>query len=131
MPPADRRLLETHAHLLQTLARAESIRLLENESEAPPAATALLGATKLLVPMAGLIDIEAEWSRLSKQREKQRTERERAAQKLTNESFVSRAPAAVVEKEKLRLAELDSALGELDERLERLRELRAETPGPT
>ncbi len=127
----DRRLLETHAHLLQTLARAESIRLLENESEAPPAATALLGATKLLVPMAGLIDIEAEWSRLSKQREKQRTERERAAQKLANESFVSRAPAAVVEKEKLRLAELDSALGELDERLERLRELRAETPGPT
>jgi valyl-tRNA synthetase len=81
--------------------------------------------------MAGLIDIEAEWSRLSKQREKQRTERERAAQKLANESFVSRAPAAVVEKEKLRLAELDSALGELDERLERLRELRAETPGPT
>jgi valyl-tRNA synthetase len=81
--------------------------------------------------MAGLIDIEAEWSRLSKQREKQRTERERAAQKLTNESFVSRAPAAVVEKEKLRLAELDSALGELDERLERLRELRAETPGQT
>jgi len=81
--------------------------------------------------MAGLIDIEAEWSRLSKQREKQRTERERAAQKLENEAFVSRAPAAVVEKEKLRLAELDSALGELDERLERLRELRAETPGPT
>jgi valyl-tRNA synthetase len=118
-------MLETHSLLLQTLARIESIEILEEEAEAPPAATALLGSTKLLVPMAGLIDVEAERSRLRKQQDKLAVERGRAAQKLQNESFVDRAPADVVAKERQRLKELEGALSELNERLQKLDTLRA------
>jgi valyl-tRNA synthetase len=121
----DRHMLETHSLLLQTLARIESIEILEEEAEAPPAATALLGSTKLLVPMAGLIDVEAERSRLRKQQDKLAVERGRAAQKLQNESFVDRAPADVVAKERQRLKELEGALSELNERLQKLDTLRA------
>ncbi len=123
----DRQMLATHSPLLQALARTESIDIIDDESAAPPAATALLGTTKLLVPMAGLIDVEAEWSRLQKQREKLQFDRERADLKLQNESFVDRAPAAVVAKERQRLAELGGALAELDERLQKLEALRSET----
>jgi len=125
----DRVMLETHSPLVAALARIESIEILDDESQAPPAATALLGTTKLLVPMAGLIDVEAEWSRLQKQRDKLQLDRQRAEQKLQNESFVGRAPAAVVAKERQRLAELGAALTELDERLQKLEALRSETTG--
>ena len=78
--------------------------------------------------MAGLIDVEAEWARLQKQFDKQSQDRDKTARKLENESFVNRAPTDVVEKERSRLSELDGALAELGERLQRLESLRTERP---
>jgi valyl-tRNA synthetase len=70
---------------------------------------------ELLVPMAGLIDKEAELARLDKERRRLSQDLERTGKKLGNESFVSKAPEAVVQKERDKLAELESALAKLDE----------------
>ncbi len=67
----------------------------------------------LLIPMAGLIDKEAELSRIAKQLEKTQQELSRVAGKLNNEGFVAKAPEAVLEKERAKLAELEQALAKL------------------
>ncbi len=120
---SDRVRLAVNRHYLEFLARTESIRILEEGEEAPQAATALVGEMKLLVPMAGLIDKQAELARLAKEIEKKQKEVERLEAKLANPQFVERAPAAVVEKEKAKLAELRTALQSLSEQRARIQQL--------
>ncbi len=120
---ADRERLAANRHYLEFLARTESITVLDDENEAPESATALVGEMKVLVPMAGLIDKAAEIARLSKEIEKKQKDVERTEAKLANPQFVERAPAAVVEKERAKLAEMRSALDSLREQLERIQRL--------
>jgi len=83
----------------------------------------MAGAVEVLIPMAGLIDKEAELRRLAKELEKLRAGLERARAKLANPSFVEKAPAAVVEKERRRAAELERAIAGLEAQAERIRAL--------
>ncbi|MEL7375229.1 MAG: hypothetical protein AAGJ36_12305, partial [Pseudomonadota bacterium] len=83
-------------------------------------ATALHGELQILVPMAGLIDPVAEAARLGKQIEKQRKELAKARAKLANEKFVANAPPEILEKEKTRATDFESALTRLNERLSRV-----------
>jgi len=119
----DRARLEQMRDFIEFLGRPESIRWLEAGEEAPEAAIALVGEMKLLVPMAGLIDKNAELARLDKERGRKRQEIERVAAKLANPSFAENAPAQIVQKERDRLAELQSALQALDEQYERISRL--------
>lgn len=109
--------------LLSRLARLSDIRLLAEDEAAPPSATQLVGRMELLVPMAGLIDKEAELERLG--REIQRLEKEvaRAEGKLGNANFVDRAPAEVVEKEKEKLLGYKSDLAHYREQQEKIKHL--------
>ncbi|MCH8504372.1 MAG: valine--tRNA ligase, partial [Ectothiorhodospiraceae bacterium] len=119
----DRRRLADYRLFLERLARLESITLMEEGADAPESAIALVGDMQLLVPMAGLIDKDAELKRLAKERDRARADLERAQKKLANPSFVEKAPAAVVAQEQHRLAEFRSALERLDaqhRRIERL-----------
>jgi valyl-tRNA synthetase len=100
----DARLLAVHNRYLRELARAASIDPLEPGTQAPPSATALVGSLKVLVPIAGLIDVAAERARLTKTRLKTVADLERVEQKLSTESFSSHAPEAVVAKERERQA---------------------------
>jgi valyl-tRNA synthetase len=118
--PADRLLAEAHGPLLAGLARLASIEYLPDDATPPPAAVTLLGALKLLVPLAGLIDVAAERERLQKNRQKAATDLERVQKKLATDSFVANAPAAVVEKEREKLAALERDVARLDEQLARL-----------
>ncbi len=102
------------------LCSLESISLLESDSTAPESATALVGEMKVLIPMAGLIDKDAELARLGKEIEKLHTEISRCEQKLQNPSFVERAPTQVVAKERQRLDEMRSALTKLQEQHSRI-----------
>ncbi|MEJ2516079.1 MAG: valine--tRNA ligase [Gammaproteobacteria bacterium] len=115
--------LEAHRDLLERLARLESIDVLAEDDAAPPSATALLDHVKLLVPMAGLIDAEAEIARLEKQRGRIRGDLAKSERKLANPAFVENAPESVVEKERGRVADMKSALQRLEEQLERVRAL--------
>jgi len=112
--------LERNRAYLQTLARLAAIDWLADDASAPEAATALLGEMQILIPLAGVIDKAAEQERLSKDIARLRKDLERTAGKLDNPSFVQRAPAAVVEKERRRLDELGLALRRLDEQLHRI-----------
>ncbi len=100
---------------LSFLVRPESLTWLGDNAEKPMSATALVGEMELLVPMAGLIDKEAELARLDKEIDRKQRDREKTEGKINNPSFVEKAPEEVVQKERDKLQDLDSALEKLNE----------------
>ncbi len=119
----DRRLLAANRPYLDFLARTESVEILEPGGTPPEAATALVGEMEVLIPLAGLIDKEAELKRLEKEIDRLRQETARAEKKLANPGFVEKAPEAVVRKEREKLEEARSALEKLVRQAERIRNL--------
>jgi valyl-tRNA synthetase len=113
----DRDMLERCRLYLDGLAGLDSVAILDQDAEAPKSAVGLLGSMKILIPLAGLIDTEAETARLAKEVDKQAKELERSEQKLANANFVDRAPKEIVEKERARAVELRAAIGRLEEQL--------------
>ena len=111
----DRQRLENSLHYLLSVGRVENVTWLDAGAAAPEASTALVGEMKLLIPLAGLIDKEAELARLTRELDKRTEELDRAEKKLSNSSFVDKAPAAVVEKEHSRVSELKTAIDNLRE----------------
>ena len=109
----DRRELDANRQFLMRLANLESANWLELGEKSPAAATALAGDMEILVPMAGLIDKQAELARLTKELEKLDKEAQRVRGKLGNAGFVDKAPEAVVQKEKDKLADIESTLTKL------------------
>ncbi|MCG5533852.1 valine--tRNA ligase [Halorhodospira sp. 9621] len=119
----DRARLAEHEGFVTTLARLESIRVLEADEQPPESALALAGEMEVLVPMAGLVDKDAELARLAKERARLEGEIERAEKKLGNESFVAKAPAEVVDKERAKLTEAQQALEKVAEQERRVEAL--------
>jgi len=115
----ERAWLERHAGTIGALARLSGIDTVA-AGAAPEAATALAGGMTLLVPLAGFIDRDAELERLDREIGKRRHELERSRAKLDNASFVERAPAAIVARERERCAELEAAVARLGEQRERV-----------
>ncbi len=120
---ADRRRAKTYASLLQGVGRIESVTSLSDGDEPPASATALLGDMRLLVPLKGVIDVDAERARLEKQQQRLSVDLARARGKLDNEKFVNHAPLEVVTQERQRAAEFEKAIGQLTEQLEKLADL--------
>jgi len=116
----DRERIERNQTLLKPLAKLEAITWLDDDAEAPQAATSLVGEMRQLIPLAGLIDKAAEQARLQKNIQKLEQETARLHGKLGNENFVARAPQEVVDKEKEKLAEAESALASLQAQLLRI-----------
>ena len=106
--PMERRCVAAHELLLTTMAKLESVAFLDG-GEAPASATQVIGQTELLVPLAGLIDFDAERARLEREEEKLVKEIEKLAGRLGNTGFVDKAPPEVVARERARLAELEGA----------------------
>ncbi len=119
----DLRRLADNEPLLKKLAKLETIRVLAAGEEAPMSATALVGDMQVLVPMAGLIDKDAELARLDKEIQRLDGEVKRVGGKLANEGFVAKAPADVIEKERAKLAEAEQALANLTEQRGRIASL--------
>lgn len=116
----DQQRLEENSTFLISLAGLEKTYWLNADDEAPMSATALVGQMEILVPMAGFIDKEAEIARLDKEIAKLEKESARINGKLSNPNFVDKAPAAVVDKEKEKLAEYDAALEKLKTQQEKI-----------
>jgi valyl-tRNA synthetase len=106
----DQRRLNENEQFLSSLAKLESVTVLTDEEQGPASASAVVGDLSVLIPMAGLIDKEAELARLDKAIEKLEKETAKVRGKLSNENFVSKAPAAVIEKEQAKLTEAESTL---------------------
>ncbi len=116
----DKKRFEQNQHLIMTLAKLASVTWLTQEDLPPESATALVGELEILIPMAGLIDKTEESSRLNREIAKLVKEVERAEAKLQNPNFVDRAPNDVVEKERARLAEIQSLMMKLTQQLEKI-----------
>ena len=114
----DKNYLNNNAIFLNRLAKLESIDIIGDD--APDSATALVGEMKVLIPLAGLIDKEAELARLNKEIEKLEKSLKAVEGKLNNKNFVDRAPEAVVNKEKEKAATMQSSLKNLQEQKTRI-----------
>jgi valyl-tRNA synthetase len=117
---SDQAKLEEYRPYLEKLAKLESIQWLNPEEEVPAVATQLYGDVEILVPMAGLIDIEAERARLEKEIAKLEAGMAAVSAKLNNKKFMENAPEAVVAKERGKAEQMSAALTALQEKLEEL-----------
>ena len=86
---------------------------------------ALCGDLEIRVPMAGVIDIEAELKRLDREIERQQKEVAKLEVKLSNKAFTERAPADIVEAEKQKKAQAETALTTLSRQRTQIEELRS------
>ncbi|WP_454832115.1 valine--tRNA ligase [Pseudoxanthomonas wuyuanensis] len=117
----DRARVERFAPSLSFLLKLENIRWLDPAETAPASATAVIAgggpgpALQLLVPLEGLVDLDAERVRLDKEIKRVEAEIGKCNGKLGNATFVQNAPPAVVEQERARLADWNTQLTALRE----------------
>jgi valyl-tRNA synthetase len=109
--------LQAQVAVLERLGRCESLTIGTDVTKPPESATQVLTGVEVYIPLAGLMDLAAERQRLEKERGELRGHLERLTHKLANESFVAKAPPAVVEQERARLAELKEKVATLERNL--------------
>lgn len=119
----DRDRVAQNSQYLKKLTKLDSIEWLEQGTEAPAAATALAADLEILVPLAGLIDVQAEVARLQKEIAKLEKEVGRLSGKLANESFIAKAPEHVVAAEREKLRAQEQSLATLAQQQQRLKDL--------
>jgi valyl-tRNA synthetase len=120
---SSRATLEQHWKLVRSLARVGELHEVGAGEPDKGELAAVVGDLQVGVKLAGTIDVAAESARLDKEMKKTDKERAGVEGRLNNASFVERAPAEVVEKERARLAELGDKLARLARSLERLKQL--------
>jgi valyl-tRNA synthetase len=106
--------------LFKALAKVESITFLTDAEQPPLSSSSVVGHVSVFVPMKGLIDPKAELARLQKDLDKVQKQHDQIASKLANEGFVAKAPAAVVEGEKVKLAEFVDQLAKIKANMEQI-----------
>ncbi|WP_432642799.1 valine--tRNA ligase [Acidaminococcus sp.] len=115
---------KSHASYIQQLGTVDDLTIGGMDDAAPEnAMAAVVNSAKVYLPLKGLIDVEKELARLQKELDGAEKEAKRAAGKLGNQNFLSKAPAEVVEKEKTKQAEVLARIDGLKERMETLRKL--------
>ncbi|MDH3971822.1 MAG: class I tRNA ligase family protein, partial [Gammaproteobacteria bacterium] len=119
----DKQRMEDNLKYIMNVGRVESVTWLEADETAPESSTALVDEMKLLIPLAGLIDKDAELARLAKELQSKSDELGRCESKLANTGFIDKAPAAVVDKEQARAAELRNAISSLEEQQQKIQSL--------
>lgn len=112
--------LNKHGALLSFVAGLSDIDILSAGAEKPDSAIALVDHMQLLIPMAGLIDKEAELARLNKEVDRLNGEVTRLSAKLSNTGFTEKAPAKVVALEQQKLDDARSALTQLQAQIEKI-----------
>ncbi len=111
---------------LQRMAKVGKLEWLERPQVQQQCASTQAGGLQLFIPLAGLIDVEAELARLDKQWQKTSREQQAMQAKLGNQKFIANAPAEVVAKEQARYAEKNEELKQLREQQASLLRLQAE-----
>ena len=118
----DRPRVAKFAAQIAFLARTETPQWIETDAEEPAAAAAVVGTLRVMIPLAGLIDLDAEKARLTKEIARIEGEIKKCEGKLGNANFVANAPAEVVAQERQRISDWNTTLGALREQAAKLRE---------
>jgi valyl-tRNA synthetase len=117
---ADRARVAKFAAQIAFLARTEAPQWIEAGADEPAAAAAVVGSLRVMIPLAGLIDLGAEKARLAKEISRIEVEIRKCEGKLGNANFVANAPAEVVVQERQRIADWNVTLGALREQTTKL-----------
>ena len=119
---SERRVLEDGTRFIERLAGASEI-LIQADKEGVPddAVTAVLAGAEVFIPLEDLVDIAKELERLEKEKENLEKELERVNGKLSNEGFVSKAPANIVEEERAKKARYSEMYEKVLARIENLK----------
>ena len=121
----DRDRLQRNGTFLQRLSKSASIIPIDNHDAETASLMALFGELEVRVPMAGLVDVTAELTRLDKEIAKAEAEKARLNGKLTNAKFIERAPADIVAAERQKLTLVDASLKVLQQQRRQIEELRS------
>ncbi|RCS29106.1 valine--tRNA ligase [Rhodanobacter denitrificans] len=116
----DRTRVAKFATQIAFLARTEAPQWIGAGADEPAAAAAVVGTLRVLIPLAGLIDLAAEKARLAKEIGRIEVEIKKCEGKLGNASFVANAPAEVVAQERQRINDWNTTLGALREQAQKL-----------
>jgi len=127
----DQQCLNKHQAMLLTLAKLSKIEWLPTDQAQPASATAIVGELELLIPIADLIDQQAEINRLSKEIEKLEKDLQKSQQKLDNPNYIKKAPQEIVDKERDRMQSLDSKLSKLKKQLTNIQNIKTKTKETT
>ena len=119
----DQALFATGETFARTLAKVGNVTWLGKDDTAPESATALVGEMQILIPLAGLIDKDAEIARLTKEIEKLQKNLGGLEGRLNNPAFADKAPPAVLEQTRKQAEEQRSALAQLQGQLEKIKAL--------
>jgi valyl-tRNA synthetase len=119
-PEHHRRVLEELGTEIRRLATIQSLEVLEAPGDPAGSARLQVDGAQVLIPLAGVLDPEVERARIGRRLAEVEGERERSERKLSDDRFLSRAPAEVVERERERLAALKEEAATLSAQLEEL-----------
>ena len=116
----DRARAAKFAAQISFLARVDAPQWIDSGANEPAAAAAVVGSMRVLIPLAGLIDLGAEKTRLAKEIGRIEGEIKKCENKLGNANFVANAPAEVVTQERQRIADWGTQLTALREQMQKL-----------
>jgi len=117
---SDRARVAKFAAQISFLARVESPQWIKSGADEPAAAAAVVGSLRVMIPLAGLIDLGAEKTRLAKEIARIEVEIKKCEGKLGNANFVANAPAEVVTQERQRITDWNITLTALREQEQKL-----------
>ena len=118
-----RQTIDEHRDMITTLARLETLLIETPGTKPAAAATSILDNAVVFVSLEGIMDFEKEAKRLEKEIQKLTTELDPVAKKLSNQNFLSKAPAAVIQKVKEKQKHLDQRRRKLKSNLDRINQL--------
>jgi valyl-tRNA synthetase len=122
---ADLEFLHAQQPYLRALARVGAAEY-RAAGEAPKgAATAVVGAVEVYLPLDDLVNLDEEHARLAKEVGKVESELERVQKKLANGDFVAKAKAEVIQKEREKAVQFEEKIRTLKSSLERIQEIQA------
>jgi valyl-tRNA synthetase len=121
----NKKMIETDKDHILNLANLESLTMEINMIEPKGVATAIIGATKIFVPLAGIVDISGERARLEKELSKISRDLEQSSKKLANRDFRVKAAPEIIQKEEDKLKDSQDKFTVLGNALKKLKEISA------
>jgi valyl-tRNA synthetase len=113
----DAGLLSAQASQVESMARTSSFTVSPDAEKPAQSSVTIAPSLEIYIVLEGLVDFEAERARLTKEREKKAVDLQKLEKKLSNEGFLAKADAAIVEKTKTDATELATAITQIDQQL--------------
>lgn len=116
-----KKMVEKHQDYILNLANLESLTVEINALEPKGVATAVIGSTKLFVPIAGIVDLSGETARLEKELAKISKDLQQSSKKLANRDFMSKAAPDIIQKEEAKVKDFQKKYTTLESALKKLK----------